>query len=208
MRCAEQFTFAAFINRVDDLLDAVCRGITRRHLNFFRMMQKVRRKLANVVREGCGEQQRLALLRQHRKYFAHIANKAHIEHAICLIQNEHVHVRQIDGSLVDVIEQTARRCDNYIDAFVQFLLLRIDTDAAKYHHRLKQQVAAVITHTLINLRGQLAGGGEYQDAHTSALPFHTGILQMLQQWQRESGCLAGSGLCARQYSPCQQGRVG
>jgi hypothetical protein len=106
---------------------------------------------------------------------------------------------QVDGLLLQVIEQAPGRGDHDVDTPAQFRNLCIDADAAKDLSHPEWQVAAVGAHALTDLRGKLARGRENQDPH--APPAGARILQSLQQRQSEAGRLAGAGLSAGQDVP-------
>ena len=72
-----------------------------------------------------------------------VADEAHVQHAVGLVQHQNLDVRQIDRFLLHVIEQAARRGDQDIHAASQALDLRVDVDAAEHRHRIELQVFAV-----------------------------------------------------------------
>ena len=49
------------------------------------------------------------MLRQQRENLANIADKAHIQHAVGFVHDEHLDFRQIQRALLHVIQQTPRR---------------------------------------------------------------------------------------------------
>ena len=53
--------------------------------------------------------------RQERQYTTNIADKTHIEHSVGFIQNQNLHLTQIGGSLIEVIQQSPRRRHQNID---------------------------------------------------------------------------------------------
>jgi len=46
--------------------------------------------------------------------------KAHIEHPVSLVEHERLQMRQIDGFLIDMIEQAARAGYDYLITALQF----------------------------------------------------------------------------------------
>ena len=49
----------------------------------------------------------LTLLGEQGKYLADVVDEAHGEHAIGLVEDQHVDAREVDGALLRVVEQTA-----------------------------------------------------------------------------------------------------
>ena len=78
------------VYRMNFLSDGLISTITARHLNQGRGIEKTISQGFNLGREGGREQEILALLWQSRQYFLNIAQKPHVEHAICLIQNKNL----------------------------------------------------------------------------------------------------------------------
>ena len=98
------FFYAGLVIFGAGIFDMVDGRVARRNLNRERIMQQPLRQAANVVRVGGGEQQVLALLRQQSNDLANVVDKAHVEHAIRFIEDEHLNFRQIDRALLREIE--------------------------------------------------------------------------------------------------------
>jgi hypothetical protein len=100
-----------------------------------------------------------------------------------------------------VVQQAARRGHDDIDTALERVDLRVDADAAEHHHRLQRQVLAIGAHAFFDLRGKLTRGRQHQRADRKAHALgrlHFVRLrgrQAVQQRQRETGGLAGAGLC-------------
>ncbi|EXI80775.1 MAG: hypothetical protein AW10_01682 [Candidatus Accumulibacter appositus] len=98
-----------------------------------------------------------------------------------------------------MIEQASGGGHQDVDAAAQGVDLRVDVHAAINQRRLEGHVLAVNAHALFDLRRKLAGWGQDQRPHALAwqgIGAGTGRhgAQALQQWQRETGSLAGAGL--------------
>lgn len=197
----EQFALAFAVDRVDALFDRLGSGVAARDFDQRGLIQQAVGQRANIIRERRREQQVLALGRQDVEDLADVVDEAHVQHAVGFVQHQQFDVRQINGALADVVQQTARRGHDDIDAALERIDLRIDADAAEHHHRLQRQVLAVGAHALFHLRGELARGCEHQRtdgiAHAVGrlhlVGLHSG--QAMQQRQCEAGGLAGAGLC-------------
>ncbi len=182
------------------LLDALDRGVRRRYLDAFRVVQELVGEVDDVFREGCREQQVLALGRQLGENLLHIVDEAHVEHAVGFVEDEDFHVGQVDLVLPGQVEQAAGAGDEYVDALGQGLDLRVHANPAEDAGAVQRQVAGVDLEAVVHLGGQLTGRGQYQHARLAraVAVFAVGMTggeQALQYRQGETTGLAGAGLC-------------
>ena len=84
----------------------------------------------DLVGERRREQQVLPALRQQREDALDVADEAHVEHPVRLVEHEDLDVAQVDGALALVVEQAAGRGDEDVDAALELRDLRVDADAA------------------------------------------------------------------------------
>ncbi len=126
-------------------------------------------------------------------------DEAHVEHAVGLVEDEHLDAVEAQVALAHQVEQAAGRRHHHVDAAAQRLHLGALADAAEDHRVRDAQVAAVGAEAVADLRGELARGGQHQAAHRARLALLRGGLggrQALQDGQGEGGGLAGAGLGA------------
>ncbi len=138
-----------------------------------------------------------------------VADEAHVEHPVGLVQHQDLDVRKIDGALLVMIEQPARRRDQDVDPAFELRDLRINADAAEHHRRSLLRVLAVDANAFLDLRGEFARRGQDQRAHRLAPADYRGRRtrgQPLQDRQHESGGLAGAGLRAREQIAAREHR--
>ena len=83
-----------------------------------------------TVGERGGEEQVLALGGKQGEDRADVADEAHVEHAIRLVEDEDLHAAQIDGSLARVVEQPSRRGDHDFGVAAQGVDLANEADPA------------------------------------------------------------------------------
>src|SRR5205085_1366286 len=126
----EEVPLALAIHGVNDLAHELDRRVPSCDLDVGGIVEQATRELADLVRERGAEQEVLALRRQDRKDPADVADEAHVEHAIRLVQDEDLDGRQVDGSLADVVQQPAGRRDDDLRATAQRADLVVVTDAA------------------------------------------------------------------------------
>ena len=167
-------------------------------LDLDRIAQDAAGQPHDLGRHGRREEQRLALLRQRRDHFAHVVDEAHVEHAVGLVEDEHLEAIEPDQALAHQVEQAARRGDQDVDAARQRLHLLALADAAEDHGVAELEKVAVGGEAVADLRGQLARRGQHQDA-AGLRPGRADVVrQALQDRQRERRRLAGAGLGAAQ----------
>ena len=108
---------------------------------------------------------------------------------------------------LDVVQQTARRGHQHLDALFQLNGLRLHVHAAKNHGAAQLGVFGVQRNLLGHLVGQLTRGQQHQGAHgVTGGRCGTALVleQALQQGQRERRGLAGAGLgSAHDVLPCE-----
>ena len=94
--------------------------------------------LADLVRHGGGEEQRLPLGRQQRDDLPDVVDEAHVEHAVGFVEHEHFDIVEADGAAVVEIEQAAGRGDQHVDAARQGADLLADRHAADDQRRRRR----------------------------------------------------------------------
>ena len=196
-------------HEVDALVDLVDGAALRGDLDLLGVLQDLRGELGDVTRHGGREQQRLALLGDRGHDAAHVADEAHVEHAIGLVEDEEGHVRQLDVAALDQVEKPARRGDQDVDAAVQGLDLPAEAQAADHHAELQPEAAAVGVEAAADLDGELARRRQHQRPRMLGLRTLAESGEVLQDGQREGGGLAGAGLGDAQHvAALQQCRDG
>ena len=152
------------------------------------------------------------MLRHQGQHFLDVVNEAHVQHAVGFVQDQDLHLRQVQRALLRVVQQAAGGGHQNVHAAAQLVNLRAHADAAKHHHRGEVQVLAVKAYAFLNLRCEFTRWRHDQSAHgvdaTAVGQTRLGR-QALQQGQRESRRLAGAGLgAAQQVTAGQHGRNG
>ena len=176
------------------LLDALGRGGDRHHLDRGRVLEQLGRERRDVLGQGGGEEQALALGRHMRHHAPDGVDEADVEHPVDLVQHHHLDPVEPDRAMVHVIDEPARRGDQDVDAARHDPLLAAHVDAAEDDGGGQPQVAAVGLEALLDLARQLARRGQDQDpaAVRRGRPAVGG--EAVQDRQRERRGLAGAGL--------------
>ena len=70
-----------------------------------------------------------------RTIWSNLRRKTHVEHAVGFIQNQRVNGAQIDGAVLQVVDQTARRGDDDVGIAAQLRPLLANRRAANQNRR-------------------------------------------------------------------------
>ena len=172
------------------------RGLGDGQLHLRRVAQDVLRQLLYLGGHGGGEHHGLPLLGQALHDLHDVVIEAHVQHAVRLVQHEERHAGQVHVSQAEVGDEASRRGDDHVRAQRQALLLLLEEDAVVAavdgHARHGQEVGESL-HLLVNLLGQLAGGG-HDDAVDGVLGV-SAFGQFVEDGQHVGGGLAGARLC-------------
>lgn len=141
---------------------------------------------------GGGEQQGLALGRAGVGQGQHVVGEAHVEHAVGLVQHQHLDVLQRQVAGVALLEQAAGGADDDLRVLAQARALHLEVLAASDQAGLDEGELGEALDFLEGLLGQLAGRQEDQRARQGARL----VLgqQAVQQRQQEGRGLAAAGL--------------
>src|SRR6187399_2243019 len=121
-------------------------------------------ELSDVVRERGREQQVLPLAREQVDDPADVADEAHVEEAVRLVEDEDLDLRQVDRALADVVEQPAGGRDHDLGTRAELRDLGTEADAAVDGRGSDRAVLAVGPDALLDLEAQLARRHDNEDA--------------------------------------------
>ena len=109
---------ALFLARdgMNDVRDEFGDCIAPRNLDQHRGVEHRIGEFLDFVRESRRKKQALSLFGQKTDDALDVWNEAHVEHAVGLIEHQHLDLRQVDGALLHVVEQAARRGHHDFDA--------------------------------------------------------------------------------------------
>mgnify|MGYP001198634671 CR=1 FL=1 len=178
----------------DTLRYALGSRCNRGHLHFDRLMQQLGSKCCDLVRHGGGEEQILPARTKLRHDAADWAHKAEILHLVCFVQNQRFDAFQGNRTCLHMVDQTSRCCDEHVDATRHCVDLGFVRDTAKDNGNARSQMAAIGAEAFADLRGELAGGRENQNARTAAGCWTLFAGDTRQKRQCECGRLASARL--------------
>ena len=168
----------------DALVDRVGGFALVRDLHHFGVAQERARNPLDRAVDGGGEQKRLSRFRRGGDDLFHRRQKAHVEHAVGLVEHEHLHAIEMRGLLLHEVDQAPRRGDEHVGSAFQGADLRVVRHAA---HDGKHAVVGRFRHglaDLCNLCGELARRGDDEHerpALTLRMP------ELIHRRKRESG---------------------
>ena len=121
-------------------------------------------QLEHALRQRRREQHVQAVVgrRQPPQDVADVGDEAEIEHAVRLVEHEHLHAAQIEHVLLEEIDDAARRADQDIDARFERPALFVVVDAAEGEAERQAGVLPEDLGVVVDLHGQLARRREDQ----------------------------------------------
>ena len=122
----------------------------------------------DLALERGGEQQRLAVARRHLDDPVDDGLEAHVEHAVGLVEDQHVDLVEPHGAALDQVDQAAGRGDEHVRA-PGLLGLVVDPDAAVDGGDLERAGVHHAGELVDDLRGELARRGEDQRLRPGAV---------------------------------------
>ena len=146
------------------LVDAIGGLGRRRHRNPHGIAQQFASELLDLLRHGRREEQRLALSRNLCDDLTDVADEAHVEHPVGLVQHEHFDAVEPHGVVLHQIEEPARGRDQHVDAVNERPYLAAHRHAADGERRCRPYVTAIGAEALQDLSGKLARRAEHEHA--------------------------------------------
>ncbi|MNO92214.1 hypothetical protein D3C76_837820 [compost metagenome] len=192
----------------DDLLaDTLVQLADAVELQHLRLAQHLLDHLVQAAAGGGGEQQGLALPGALRRQLQHVLGEAHVEHAVGLVQHQHLDVAQRQVAGVELLVQPPRGADDDFRVLAQARALHLEVLAAGDQAGLDEGELGEALDFLQGLLRQLAGR-QHDQRPRAALRLLLGE-QAMQQRQDEGGGLAAAGLRGHpQVVPFQRLRNG
>jgi hypothetical protein len=153
------------------------------------------------------EEQRLPLLRERGDDALHVGQKAHVEHAIGLVEHEDLDALEGERALPHQVEEAAWGGHHDVHAALELGDLGPFAHAAEDHRVIEVQAVAIARDARADLAGQLAGGGDDEPAQVGRIAGRH--VEALEHGERERRRLASAGLrAAEDVAPLEGGRDG
>ncbi|CWM77374.1 Uncharacterised protein [Neisseria meningitidis] len=176
----EQAVFVAHIVAVQQLFFDFALIVHAFDFDDFRVFGQFARQFADRAVPSGGEQQSLTVARRCFHDGFDVVDKAHIQHTVGFVQNQHFQTFKINFAALHQVHQTARRGDNQIDRFAQGTGLVAerraadDADGAEPTH-----IFGIRQRVFLDLSRQFAGRGQHQSTRAFAR-FFAAFGQFLQ----------------------------
>ena len=158
-------------------------------------------ELAHALVEGCGEQQPLGALRGGRQDAGDARQEAEVGHVVGLVEDGDLGRGQAAVLLPHEVLEPAGAGHDDVHAAVERIDLTALRDAAEDHGGAHAHRGGQRGERLVDLTGQLAGGGEDEPARGALLALTAGGGQAGDQRDAERVGLAGACAAAAQHVP-------
>ena len=140
---------------------------------------------------------RWSVLRQTPQHVADVLDEAEVEHAVGLVEHQHLHAAQVEHALLVEIDDAARRADQDVDACGEHRALLVVVRAAEREAERERQVLAEHLRVGVDLHRELARRRDDQRARRRRAGLRRErrvVLEPMKQRDQERGGLAGSRL--------------
>ncbi len=185
------------VHEVDHLLDRLGRRHGRSDVHLLRLHQDRSSEPPDLGREGGREEEVLATRGEQTDDAADVVDEAHVQHAVRLVQHQHLDRTEIQRARARVVQQPTRRGDEDLHARAQGAFLGRQRHAAVDDRRAQRDVLAVDPEALLHLYGELTRGDHDQGADGMPGRGEAGVRMRLEPFEHgkcERGGLARPGL--------------
>src|SRR5215471_6885505 len=121
------------------------------------IMEKLLSDASDFGRHGGRKEQGLAGERNEFADAFNVGDETHVQHAIGFIDDEKFDARHQQPAAFTMIQQSARRRDQYVDATHQFAVLIVIGDAADQERDIELVIDPVSVETFLDLGSKLTG---------------------------------------------------
>ncbi len=159
---ADHLRLVEVVGQVDELRGrGDHRGVVRRlGADVHRVPHVVAGEPDDRGRHGRREQHRLAGLGRHRDELLDVRQEAEVEHLVGLVEDQRVHVREVERPAVGQVDEAARGADDDVDAGLERVELRVVADAAVDGEDAQAEVLAGEREVARDLERELTGRGD------------------------------------------------
>jgi hypothetical protein len=190
----EQLALVTFLDERNVLLDPVGGWRFWTDVNFYRTVKHSAGECTNGFRHGCTEHEILTLVWDKSEDTLNVLAKAHVKHAVSLIQNEVFNLAQINMALIVKVQEASWCCDQNIHATSKSFDLWRLPDSTENDGRVQRKMAPVNAQAFSNLGSQFTGGREHERSNGSS---RIGLLtgEVVENGEGEGSCFSRTRLC-------------
>ncbi len=118
-------------------------------------------------------------------------DESHVEHLVGFVEDDGVHVGELDDMTVDEVDESSRRGDYYLNAALEGAYLALDAGTAvdRQHFKLGN-VFGKVGEVAGDLEAEFAGGGQDEGLGNMAVD-----VDALYDGEAKRGSLTRAGLC-------------
>ena len=124
---------------------------------------------------------------------SNVREEAHVEHPVCLVQHQDFEPVELGVGEAEMIEQSSRRGHDHVHAGAEGVLLGPHAHAAEDGRARHRGVHRELAQVLLDLSGELAGGGQDEGARHAATLGHEPVEDGQQERRRLAAPRHGAG---------------
>ena len=156
------------------------------------VLQDLPGQLFDLRRHGRAEEEGLLHGRDVLQDTPDVGQEAHIEHAICFIEDQVLQAGQLGVGILEVIEEPAGRGDDDVGALSEGSLLRPHADSAVNGLGFQLRVPREVLNVIDDLERQFPRRSQDERARRASRSVH----QLVENGEYEGGGLTAAGRCA------------
>ena len=165
---AQQIGLLVFGHRVDHVLDRVRRRPARANLDRLRMAHRPFDQRLDLRRDRGREKRGVPVARTFLDDPPHVGQETHVEHPVRLVEHEELDLIEFGVALPQMIEQSAGRGHDDIDALTQRVVLPAIAHAAVHDRHAQGGEAGQVANRRFDLSSQFPSRFEDQHARSPA----------------------------------------
>lgn len=186
----KQGEFQSLADWIDGMRDRFIDGSCSPDGNAHGIREREPRHSLDFGRHGGRKEKGLAFFRAKADDGFDVVDKTHVEHAVDLVEHQHLEVIQPQRTLLEKIHQTSDRCDDDVAAFVQSISLRPVTNATMDQRGAEIGKLPEFAERFVDLRRQFTRGFKYQHARRGEFVRP----QAVENWEGERRGFSRAGL--------------
>lgn len=172
------------LHRLDHL------SVVRTDLNELRVVHKRARQRLHSLRVRSGPESGLLAVRHHAHQVLNVGEESQVKHAIALVQNHVIHLRQVYGTLGNEIHETTGSSNEDMRTGGQLLVLRTRRDTTvKTRRETALHVFTILMDGRSDLFSQFTSRTEDNHLHTTIVLRRQRLLNQLHKGKRKGRSL-------------------
>ncbi len=150
----EELTLVSPVHEVDTLLDNVNGRRNWRNRHFLWIVEDSMGEFHDLCRHRRREKEGLFLFREGGDEFHDVMDKSHIEHAVSLVEDKYLDIRERNMLLIHEVEETTWCCHEDIDSLAESGYLRVLSDTTEDDGASEPSMSSIRLKALLDLHGE------------------------------------------------------